>query len=341
MLQQLHHVQAELEHYYLESRRLQEEAAASAQTNAAVKLAVAEVLPSIERDTPPHRELAFQLRQVVVDDQAIPEATVRLVEHHGHPGLVVFGNPQGPQLLAGWRETGREDGRPYMLLVPADDPSRPLLEAIGYVDWQLLQALPAWLEHALQAPDLQLARHWQQLARRLYGQLQLQGRRVRYRQVQWLAAADGPAAVVALRFSDVQWGTQQLPRLTVHWQPEGPQAGIVLMNDAELGPPLTSWPDDAQGQPLPRLHLPLGRDVPQHDKRQAWTRLPALDREFTLALLAIWPQALAQAGEGAAPAGPALAPAAEALLPDALQAVRRPGRWLRPRRQHADLRRQA
>lgn len=341
MLQQLHQVQEELEHYYLECRRLHEEAASTVPGSAAVKLAVAEVLPSAERNSPPHRELTFQLRQVVVDDRMIPEATVRLVEHHGHPGLVVFGNPQGPQLLSSWRETGREDGRPYMLLVPADDPARPLLEAMGYADWQLLQTLPGWLEHALQAPELRLGRHWQQLARRLHGQLQAQGRRLRYRQVQLSPAADGPPGALALRFGDVHWGAQQLPSLTVRWQPEGPQAGIVLMNDAVLGPPLTCWPDDEQGQPLERLTLPLGRDVPQHDQRQAWARLSALDRDFMLALLTVWPQALSQAGEGAAPAAPAVAEAAEALLPDALRAVRRAGRWLRPRRQHADLRRQA
>ena len=338
LLQQLHQVQEELEQYYLECRRLKEAAVLAVQNNAFVKLGVAEVLPSRERDSPPHRELTFQLRGVVVDDQTIAEATVRLVEHHGHPGLVVFGNLQGPQLLSSWAETGREDGRPYMLLVPGDGPAKALLQAMGHVDWQLLQMLPAWLEHALQSTDIQLGRHWQQLARRLHGQLLAQGRKFRYRQVQRLSSIDGRATVLALRFNEVHWGSYHIPGITVHWQPDGPQAGIVLLNDADIGPPLTSWPDDEQGLPRDRLYLPLGLGLSQQDKRQTWARLPALDRDLILALLSIWPRALAQASEGAAPPGPAIALAAEALLPDALRALRRGARWLRPRRPPVELR---
>ena len=339
MLQQLHQVQGELEHYYVECRRLEAAAASMVPATAGLNMAVAEVLPLAERDTPPHRELTFQLRGVTLEDREIPEATVRLVEHQGHPGLVVFGNEAGAQLLTCWQETGREDGRPFMLLVPADAPVRPLLEAMDQADWLLLQSLPARLEQALDEQDPPLAPHWQQLARRLQAQLQAPGRRLRYREVDVAPVPDGPPGAWACQFSQLLWGSYRLPKLTAHWQTSGPLAGITLLNDAEAGPPLTSWPADERGLPLSRWHLPLGPGAAKRDKRHAWAQLAAPDREFLLALLAIWPQALAQAAAGPLPDAGTLAPAASALLQDALRATRRAGGWLGTRRAPGEPRR--
>ena len=327
MLQQLHQVQDELEHYGLECRRLQEAATAMVPASGNPDIAVGEVVPSAERDTPPHRELTFQLFRVAVQDRQIAEATVRLVEHQGHPGLVVFGNDTGPQLLSGWRETGREDGRPFMLLVPADAPARPLLAAMDQVDWLLLLSLPARLVQALDTLDPPIAPHWQRLAHRLQVQLLTQGRRFRYQQAQVAPVADGPPGAWAIEFNQVHWAHLQMPKLAVQWQPAGPQAGITLLDDALLGPPLTSWPADERGLPVARLYLPLGREAAKSTQDQAWARLQAPDLDFVLAMLAVMPQALSQAAAGPLPEAATLLSAAEALPHDALRRARRKASW--------------
>ena len=325
-------MQEELEQYFLECQRLQEEAASVPPVPAGQAVAMAEVLPLAERDTPPYRELTFQLRGVVAHGRQIPEATVRLVEHRGHPGLAVFGNTAGEQLLSCWRETGQEDGHPYMLLVPADAPVKAVLDAMGPADWALTLYLLDRLPPALDALDPPLSPRWQQLVRRLQLQLQVLGRRVRYQQVVVGPVPGAAPGALAFQFNQVHWGALQVPRVTAHWQPDGPQAGITLLNDAETGPPLASWPADAQGMPVERWHLPLGRAVAGPVKRAAWAQLGLADRDFLLALLEIWPQALAPSDGGPSTGAPAQLPAAQALLPDALQALGPPAGWRAVRR---------
>jgi chemotaxis protein histidine kinase CheA len=293
MLLQLHQVQEELEHYYLECRKL-EAAAASIPSMGLIEMSAAEVLPVTERAAWPHRELTFTLRQVRVAERAIPEATVRLVEHHGHPGLVVFGSGQNPPLLASWQQSGEEDGQPYSLLIPSDANSLPIFSAMDSTDWLVTQTLAALFEKRLSDPSLQLAAHWKQLARRLREQLQEMPCRFRFGSLDVAPVGEPGCGELAFNFDQVHCGARQLPRLSVHWQPLGPQAGLVLLCGPDGVPPLPTWPDDEHGAVPDRLHLPLGSGVSPQDQRHCWQRLMPADLQFVQALLAAWPGALSR-----------------------------------------------
>lgn len=293
MLLQLQQVQEELEHYYLECRKL-EAAAASIPAMGLIDVSAAEVLPVTERVAWPHRELTFTLRQVRVAERSIPEATVRLVEHHGHPGLVVFGGAQKPQLIESWRQSGEEDGQPYSLLIPADANSQPIFNAMDSTDWLVTLALAALFEKRLSDPALQLAAHWKQLARRLREQLQEMPCRFRFDSLDVAPAGEPGSGELAFNFGQVHCGTRQLPRLSVHWRPSGPQAGLTLLCGPDGIPPLPTWPDDERGVVPDRLRLPLGSGVGPQDRRLCWQRLMPADLQFVLALLAAWPEALSR-----------------------------------------------
>ena len=291
MLLQLHQVQEELEHYYLECRRL--EGAASTVTSAAqIDLSIDQVQPVTERSTQPHRELTFTLQKVKVGERTLPEARVRLVEHHGHPGLVVFANAQGAPLLTAWRQSGQEDGRPYMLLVPSDAGSAPVFDAMDSTDWLVTLALVSVLERRLTDPVLLLAPHWQQLARRLREQLQEMPRRFRYGSLVVSPVGEPGSGVLAFNFGQVHFGARQLPQLTVRWCPLGPQAGLELLCGPDAVPPLPSWPDDELGVVPDRLRLPLGHSLSKQERRLWRQRVTPGDLDFVRALLAVWPQAL-------------------------------------------------
>jgi len=291
MLVQLHQVQEELEHYYLECRRL--EGAASTVTSAAqIDLSIDQVQPVTERGTHPHRELTFTLQQVKVGERTLPEARVRLVEHHGHPGLVVFANAQGAQLLAAWRQSGQEDGMPYMLLVPSDAGSQPVFDAMDSTDWLVTLSLVSVLERRLTDPVLLLAPHWQPLARRLREQLQEMPRRFRYGSLAVSPVGEPGSGVLAFNFGQVHFGARQLPQLTVHWRSLGPQAGLTLLCGPHGVPPLPSWPDDESGAVPDRLHLPLEDSVSKQERHLWRQRVTPADLDFVLALLAVCPEAL-------------------------------------------------
>lgn len=298
LLLQLHQVQEELEHYFLQARDLQAKADADAARAApvpgVVEVAIGDIVPEAERDTPPHRELTFSVRQVRAGTREVVESTVRLVEHHGHPGLVVFGGGGDmPPLFAAWQPGGQEDGRPYALLIPSDAHSAPLLDAMDSADWLLLHTLVLRLERLLQAPPVPLQPHWSALARRLRDAMQDLPPRLRHQGLKVEPAADDGAQT--LHFERVLYGARQLARVSVRWQPE--QARLALLaGDAACGPPLPSWPCDAQGTPLPSLELPLSsRDADAHEP---WRRLGAADRAFVLALLGAWPPTLGQVAGG-------------------------------------------
>jgi len=293
MLVQLHQVQEELEHYYLECRRL--EGAASTVTSAAqIDLSIDQVQPVTERGTHPHRELTFTLQRVKVGERTLPQARVRLVEHHGHPGVVVFANAQGAQLLTAWRQSGQEDGMSYMLLVPSDAGSRPVFDAMDSTDWLVTLALVSVLERRLTDPVLLLAPHWQQLARRLREQLQEMPRRFRYGSLAVSSVGEPGSGVLAFSFGQVHFGARQLPQLTVHWCPLGPQAGLELLCGPDAVPPLPSWPDDELGVVPDRLRLPLASSLGKQERHLWRQRVTPADLAFVRALLAVWPEAVSR-----------------------------------------------
>lgn len=288
LLLQLHQVQEELEHYYLECRKIQGAAkGAGADTGRwsalGFKGSISEARPTLERDTPPHREVTFEVTGVKTGTRELAECTVRLVEHHGHPGLVLFANPEGPQLLERWTESGREGDRPYLLLVPSDLQSRTVLESLSTDDWLILQALALKMEGSLEEAGSQLATRWRAVARRLREQLLELPRRFRFQAV--VAEFDETQGRVVLEFRGVHCGVRQVERLTLHWCLHGPQAGFSLLRDPDGGVPLTSWPCGDDGSTPERLTFLLGPRTDEQSRRQQWLSLGLPDRDFLLAML--------------------------------------------------------
>src|SRR5690606_10234533 len=99
---------------------------------------------------PPHREVSFVVREVRAGKRRVAEAAVRLVEHWGRPGLVIFAEDGRAPFFETWRESGQEEGRPYMLLVHGEESALRVYDAMGTFDWQLVQALVVRLGQALQ-----------------------------------------------------------------------------------------------------------------------------------------------------------------------------------------------
>jgi predicted nucleic acid-binding Zn-ribbon protein len=324
LLEQLRQVQEELEQLFLKCRKL-ETAGAAGPMIGVLDMSIAELRATHERDTPPHRELTLHLRQVKAGMREVPHANVRLVEHLGHPGLVVFANPGNAQLFECWRDSGHENDERFMLLMPSDVHSRPTLESMGSADWILVQALAMRIESHLRRPQASGAPHWYHLARRLREQLREMPSRFRYDRLEVEAVHASDPKALALRFDRVDCGARQLERLTVHWRPFGPRSGLDLLLDAQAGPPLPSWPDDPRGVCPDRVTLPLGRASTKAETRAAWLQLTPEDRAFVLALFAALPGAASRIPTTLADAfGAPLSSAASNLISEARRCLAPP-----------------
>lgn len=296
LLLELHQVQEELETVCAQRRALQTAADSALPEAIGLSLTIGELLPTAERAALPHRELSFALRRLRLAGREVDESTLRLVEHHGHPGLVVFANMQGPQLLDSWIESGREDGRPYALLVPGDRHSQPIFDAMGSTDWLLTQALVGQMGRKVQSSSTVLAPYWGHVARRLRERLQELPHRLRFDGLTFEPADAASEGCLGLQFDHVHCGLRRLERLALRWRPTGPQAGIELRYDPLAGPPLPSWPTDAQGSLPDSLLLPMGpaRGVKDAKASAPWARLTASDRDFMLSLLSLLPMVAAR-----------------------------------------------
>ena len=283
LLLQLHQVQEELEQYYLAWRELSTKVVAPV---GAARFEVGRVEIGVQRDSPPHRELCFVLHEVQAGGRKLPHAHVRLVEHHGRPGIAFFEAEGTEPALAAWRPNGHEGERGYMLLVPADEAARPLLQHMGRADWDFTEAVASTIQRALQESPNAAPARWQAVAARLRQQLAELPTRLRYDSLDVAPAADAKGALDC-KFGNLSFGRRRTDAIRVRWWPQrAGGAALELLapeSDAEA-PPLAAWPVDAKGISKAAWPLPLGNE-PAAQRAQAWRALGPTDREMLLGLL--------------------------------------------------------
>ena len=288
---QTRQVQQELERVHAEKVRLAYEVKSRVALPGLGDVAIGEIAVVGERDTPPHREVSFVVSEVQAGERKVAQAAVRLVEHWGRPGLVIFADEGRASLFETWRESGREDGRPYMLLVHGEESAQRVYDAMGTFDWQLVQALTVRLGQALQDHAGDLSPAWRSMAQRLLTSLHEQPARLRYDSVVVTPIEQVPPtnARFGLALERVSYHGRTWLRLPIQWQPNGSTPSLDLGCDEESGPPLLAWPADADGAPVRTLRLPLGDDPCAPEVHAVWDTLSGSDRTFIAELLNLMP----------------------------------------------------
>ncbi len=287
---QTQQVQQELERVHAEKVRLAQEVKSQVAFPGLDNVTIGELTVESIRDTPPHRELSFVVHQVRAGERQVAGASLRLVEHWGRPGLVVFSEDGRAPLFDTWRENGREDGRPYMLLVHGEESAQAVYDAMGTLDWQLTQALVVRLGQALQDHACDLSPAWRSIAQRLLTSLHEHPARLRYNNVVATPAEWQPeGARYDLVLERVSFKGRTWQRLPIQWQPNGPTPSLSLESDEQSGPPLLAWPTEADGTPVRRLRLPLGDDAEALEIRAVWDTLSGTDRTFVAEVLNLMP----------------------------------------------------
>jgi hypothetical protein len=290
LLLQLHQVQEELEHYYLRCRELQTESrAVTALASGETGLRVASISVLSTRDEVPYRELTVLLLGAQFGSRQQPSVRLRLVEHHGHPGLVIFANGLETPMLSTWQESGQEDGQPYMLIVPDDHKSQLALQSMPTSDWDLVNASVAALRHWLQRQSVD--GRWIGLARRLEMLLREQPRRLRYDGLTVEVDEDRPAAF-DISFSNAVYGDRRWDRLHLRWQPDADKPLVVRgpLEPADL-PVLKRWPLDEAGHSAANWTVPIYKGQSLDERMELWQQLDPKDAELLLAVLDALPAA--------------------------------------------------
>lgn len=302
LLLQLHQVQEELED---EHRRLGPRPAAAAR-------AAAQLLDL--HDQGPHRHLDLSVRLAAADTDAdadaAPKLRVRLLDHHGRPGLAMLAKQSGELPLAGWQPTGHEEGRGYMLLVPSDDQGRVRLQRLGASDWQRVLQAARSIRDLVCRDDWELGAHWQATAARLCRQLADLPPRWRYDALDVGPAGGAGAPALELCFGNASYGERLLGDVRLRWQlapaaAAGASASALhwLRPERPQRLALGGWPVDEPGTLQPSFALPVGGNPDARARRRQWEQMPAADRELILAMLDALPGAADRAPADRLPAG--------------------------------------
>ena len=293
---QLHQVQEELEGYFTESQGMRKDAGRGALAPSWV--GIHRVTRSGTRDAAPHRELSLVLQSVAAADRQHPSLDVRLVEHHGRPGIVFFDTGSAARPLMAWQPSGQEDGRPFMLLLPGDDPSREVLRRLGSGDWQFVCGVAAAVMLHLREASGGVMTPWLMVASRLVKQLGDLPPRFRFDAVD-VAADEAQPDAVRVIFQRPIFGQDAAERLELRWRPRASGGGAVelLPTDARSALNLfAAWPLDPSGSGLAAWNLPVaGTDTARQFSE--WQGMSALDRGRLLSLLDALPAAAMKAAE--------------------------------------------
>jgi hypothetical protein len=263
------------------------------------------------RDTPPHRELGFELPHCRRPGQPPAPLALRLVEHNGNPGLVLFADGAPP--LMAWQESSREGDRPLSLFVPADEDSRQRLARLSGSDWLLLQALMSALERSLRAAGEAAPPGWLLVLMRLRSAIDALPERPRHDGIEFSAAASAPGSSTVdglnMRLRGVDCAGLRQARWGLTWWPAS-GGGDIEWQLGEGGcsdPVLVSWPLQPDGRPSERLRIATNGEGPRASRRQRWLALPAQDLRMLRAVTAAMPDWVdAAASSGAVPAERAL-----------------------------------
>ena len=263
------------------------------------------VLPAIAearclgvQDSGTHRHADFELLGLRWAGQERARVDVRLVDHHGHPGLLFWGQPEPERCLSVWSTNGDEAGRPFMLLVVEDPVARRRIESLGTSDWVLLQAVARSLVFACRF-DAGLAR-WAMVADRLCRLLDGMAPRLRYDAL----SVTGRGGELGIEARRVHFGAAELGDVHWHWSTGSRRLVWQCPRDGRV-PPLLGWPLDEDGMPADRFVLPVGEAM----NAGAWSALPPADQLLVRGVLDLLSGAAEQL-----PAGPDRAQGVAAAL---------------------------
>lgn len=288
---QCEQVQEELEFFHAELAELRRRPAGTGAAGAApLVLGTVEVLS--ERDTVPYREVALRVDGVMIGDAAPKSMDLRLVEHHGRPGLVAFGDA-GRSVLSGWSESAQEGGRGFMLLVPLDRNTHAAGRRLSATDWRLLLMLADRLSAELAtSPSLMQPMFWSLSASRLRQQFDEVDWGLRLDAVTAAACSGTRAGSVELSIGGAMLGTRSVGALRLLLGPDR-RLALAAANGQGL-PPLPSWPHDGTGRPLEIWELPLGSAPGAARGADRWAGTTAADYAFVAALLGALPDLAAR-----------------------------------------------
>lgn len=200
------------------------------------------------RSSGPHRHLSIDFMEVTLPCVYLVRLRVRLVQHHGKPGLALFqDSDQRSPIMNDWVESGMESGSPFMLVIPEDEPAKEWLSEASASDYRILSFFTRAIVTFLAAkqtpacicgPDADDSGAWLSVAEALAEQLAALPPTLRYDSVSVASETLDPSRRQDFVLKRVSLGQAFIPQLRFTWIPR-PFGGLLRMPSDQLGAPFT------------------------------------------------------------------------------------------------------
>lgn len=292
LLKQLHQVQEELEHYFLEARRL-ENSAKKHDSEASAIWEYGSLTLGEAHHEPPHRHLNFALDEAGSGDRIFGNIRLRLLEHHGRPGILLF-QSQGdqPAILHHWQQSGEEEGTPYMIVIPQDKAGADFLLASTTSDLLLIRGILRLLRAQLGNDPANNLPHasWKRLTGRLLEQIDDLPERLHYDAVNCKLTPREKSWDCKFAVSNAWFHGYGVAEISANWSSTN-YAAITLSYSGNEAP-LTVWPADANRVPDREMLIDLSSSRSRKDMAIQSAAMTRRDRALLCNLISELPNFL-------------------------------------------------
>jgi len=243
-----------------------------------------------QRNTGPYRSWDITFHQVALLGRRWAQLDLRLVEHHGNAGILIFEGPGPSPALHRWSPNGEESGRRFLLVVPQDHTSQTLLASVPASDLVFLHDAASKLLQqvaTLETTDIH-SLFWLQVAKRLLQHFHEIPNRIYYDSVKTTILPDSHGHSI-LRFELIHayHAGRLFDFLPVQWDVSPSKIHI----ESAMGKPvpLLAWPINETREPAPEIVLDLANDSPDSPARLQWAKWLNHDRQLVSFIIQEFP----------------------------------------------------
>lgn len=335
LLLQLHHVQEELEHYFLKYQELEGQPAAGG-----ISVQQLTLQGSFEQDE--YYELKWLAHRVKQVGRTLETVHFKLASHGGVPALELRPENSDEQTALVWPELMRDEYGDRLLVKPddgQDDVFRQALLLLSPADWQLVNGLldrvvAELMQSSVNLPDasVTLARaQWLKLAAKLKQSLRVMPSVLRIGKVDvrevyhaegyehfWLTYND-------LSYEGYQYERYSFKLVLKDMQEDSRPATVALVfRDLDDGlAPLGVWPPETSDEFGPVLSVEF--DAASGVAKAGWDTLWRGDQQFLAQLIAMLPATVEQVAQSGADFGERAVDEIAGLLESVDQALQKVG----------------
>lgn len=241
----------------------------------------------------PYSHLNFTLDEVHSGDRIFKNIRMRLLEHHGRAGILLF-QPQGdkPSLLHHSQQSGEEEGVPYMILIPQNKSGADFFVAATTSDLLLLRGIITLLRSQLRNDPAKTPQYsaWSRLAGRLLEQIDDLPERLHYDSVSCTLRPGEKSADCTFAVSNAWIRGHGVAELSASWSLRNSSTMTLSYSGDES--PLTIWPTDSQGAPDRVMVIDLSSANSRKEMVALSATMTKRDRSFLYHLVAELPNFL-------------------------------------------------